>query len=219
VPSEVGIVVFGDVAASRRDSPRSSAWLRRLTGELDDATVEHRLARFGFTQGDELQGLLDRDADPFAVVLRAALADGALTMRWAIAAGAIDRGRGPATQRTGPAFLVAREALAEARRQRGGIAVRSGDPDADSLLAGAAPALTVLLGELTDRQRLVARLLIVDQLRQVEAAQRLGIARPTVSVMAERAHVQEIEGLAGSLRSILWRGIDRWADERDGGRR
>jgi DNA-directed RNA polymerase specialized sigma24 family protein len=130
-------------------------------------------------------------------------------MRWAIAAGAVDRGRGPATQRTGPAFLAAREALSMARRQRGGIAVRSGDADADALLEGAAPALVVLLEELTDRQRVVARLLVVEQLRQVEAAQRLGIARPTVSVMAERAHVREIEGLAGSLRAILAAGMGR----------
>jgi predicted XRE-type DNA-binding protein len=216
VPSEFGIVVFGDVAASRRDATRSSAWLRRLTADLDDATADHRLARFGFTQGDELQGLLDVGGDPFAVILRAALASDALPMRWAIAAGPIDRGRGPATQRTGGAFIAAREALSEARRQRDAIAVRSGDAETDAALAGVAPALAALIGELTDRQRIVARLLIVDALRQVDAATRLGIARPTVSVLAERAHVREIHGLAGSLTALLRAGIARWSGSGNG---
>jgi predicted XRE-type DNA-binding protein len=52
-------------------------------------------------------------------------------------------------------------------------------------------------------------LLLLDGLRQVEAAERLGIARPTVSVLAERAHVREIAGLADALRTLFVQGIDR----------
>lgn len=209
MPIPTGIVVFGDVADSRRDSPRASARLRHLCSELDDVFGAERLARFGFTQGDELQGLLAPTANPFQAVLRAALAEEALRMRWAIAYGSIDRGRGPATQRTGAAFLAARQAIAEARRQRTGISVHSGDPATDAILSDAAPALVVMLDELTDRQRVVGRLLLLDGLRQVEAAERLGIARPTVSVLAERAHVREIAGLADALRTLFVQGIDR----------
>lgn len=211
MPTSTGIVVFGDVADSRSDPPRASSRLRRLCSELDDVFAAERLARFGFTQGDELQGLLASTADPFRAVLHAALADDALPMRWAIAAGSIDRGRGPTTQRTGPAFLTARQAIAEARRLRTGIAVRSGDPDSDRVLAEAAPALMALLDEMTDRQRVVGRLLLLDGLRQADAAERLGIARPTVSVLAERAHVREIAGLAAALQTVLTRGIERVA--------
>jgi DNA-binding CsgD family transcriptional regulator len=207
MPAELGIVVFGDVADSRRDPARSSAWLRRLTTDLDRAYEGLRVARFGFTQGDELQGALRPAADPFEAVLRGALDAQRLPMRWAIAAGFVDPGRGPATQRTGPAFLAARQALAEARRRRNGIVVRSGDPDTDALLADAAPALAVLLDELTDRQREVARLLLVERLRQADVAARLGVARPTVSVAAERAHVRQIAGLARTLRALLVEGI------------
>jgi len=209
VPEEVGIVLFGDVADSRRDSARSSTWLRKITAELDRSYGAERMARFGFTQGDELQGLLRASADPFAAVLRASLDPDYLSMRWAIAAGPIDPGRGPTTQRTGPAFLIARQALAEARRRREELIVRTGDAHVDELLDGAAPALAVLLDELSDRQREVARLMLVLGLRQSEVADRLGVARPTVSVAAERAHVTQIEGLARALKSLLEDGLAR----------
>src|SRR6185369_10193287 len=100
---------------------------------------DERIARFEFTQGDELQGLLAPTADPMTVVLRAALHPKAIPMRWAIVVGEVDPGRGPATQRSGPAFIAARErlGLAVARRER--LAVVSGDPPTDLLLDGLAP--------------------------------------------------------------------------------
>jgi DNA-binding CsgD family transcriptional regulator len=207
----MGVVVFGDVADSRRDSARASSWLRRLTADLDDVYEAERVARFGFTQGDELQGALRSTADPFIAVLRAALDPDGPQMRWAIAAGEIDPGRGPATQRTGTAFLAAREAMGEARRRRESLVVRSGDPATDTTLDDAAPALTALLDELTARQRVVAQLMLVEGLRQADVAARLDVARPTVSVAAERAHVREIGGLARVLRQLLVDGIARAA--------
>jgi DNA-binding CsgD family transcriptional regulator len=207
----MGIVLFGDVADSRRDSARASTWLRTLTTALDRAYGPERLARFGFTQGDELQGVLRTSADPLAAVLRAALDPAALPMRWAIAAGPIDPGHGPTTQRTGQAFLSARDALAEARRRREGLVIRSGAADLDTILDDAAPALAVLLAELSDRQREVARLMLVAGLRQADVAERLAIARPTVSVAADRAHVREIRGLAQALTALLGEGLSRAA--------
>ena len=46
--------------------------------------------------------------------------------------------------------------------------------------------LAALLAELTDRQREVARLLLIEGLRRAEAAERLGVSRATVSVIATR---------------------------------
>ena len=67
----IGLVLFGDVVESRRDSVASTAWLRDLVAELDGTYGDRRLAPFGFTQGDELQGLLAPDADPLDAILRA----------------------------------------------------------------------------------------------------------------------------------------------------
>jgi hypothetical protein len=75
-----GIVLFGDVAASRRDSTRASRWLRLLAAELDRRYAADRLARFGFTQGDELQGLLGLESDPLEGILWACLQPDALSM-------------------------------------------------------------------------------------------------------------------------------------------
>src|SRR5919108_313078 len=102
VRARAGIVLFGDVVASRA-LPRATTWLRALRSQLDDAYGTARLAPFEFTQGDELQGLLVPHADPFEAVLRAGLDPDRLAMRWVIAMGGIDAGRGPATQRTGDA--------------------------------------------------------------------------------------------------------------------
>jgi hypothetical protein len=132
-------------------------------------------------------------------------------MRWAVAAGAIEAGEGPATQWTGPAFLRARELIDLARRRREGLVVRSGDPDTDAILDDVAPVLGLLLDELTDRQRLVGRLLLVDGLRQADAAERLGIARPTVSVAAERAHVRDIDRLRRATLRLLRAGVEATA--------
>jgi DNA-binding NarL/FixJ family response regulator len=126
-------------------------------------------------------------------------------MRWVIVRGSVDPGSGPATQRSGPAFIAARERLAAAATRRERIAVVSGDPETDSLLDGLAPLLGELLADLTDRQRVIARLLLVEGLRRSEAAERLGVSRATVSVGADRAHVRSIGELARVVRTLLVR--------------
>lgn len=199
-----GIVLFGDVVHSRRDPTGSTAWLRTLADELTDTyPTAERLAPFEFTQGDELQGLLAADADPIAAVLRGALHPGTRPMRWVVAAGEIDPGTGPATQRTGPAFLQARERVAEAATRRDGLLMSTGDPAADRLLDDLAPLLAVLLGDLTERQRVIGRLSIVEGLRGSEVATRLKVRRATISVAADRAHLRSIARLADALRTIF----------------
>ncbi len=207
----MALAVFGDVVGSRKAGPASTAWLRALVHELDEAYGHDRLAPFGFTQGDELQGLLARSADPLEAVFRAALREeeGPPAMRWVVAAGTVEPGDGPATERTGPAFLEARSLTSAVRRRRDLLAVRSGDPATDALLEDAAPPLGRLLADLTDRQRLVGRLLLVERLRQSEVADRLDIARPTVSVVADRAHVRDLERLRRVVVSLLRTGIEQ----------
>jgi predicted DNA-binding protein (UPF0251 family) len=204
-----GFVLFGDVVRSRRDPPTSTDWLRALEADLDGAYApEERLAPFGFTQGDELQGLLRLTADPFRAVLRASLHPAARPMRWAIVAGPVDPGEGPATQRTGEAFLAARSLLEVTKARRDRLSIAVGDPSADALLADLAPLLADLLGELTERQREVARLLLVEGLRRSEAAEVLDVSRATISVVADRARVRGIERLTDALRRIIRDGVE-----------
>jgi predicted DNA-binding protein (UPF0251 family) len=204
-----GIVVFGDVVDSRRD-PGASDWLRVLRADLDAAYAEDaRLAPFGFTQGDEVQGLLSLGADPFRAVVLAAFRPEARGLRWAIVAGDVDQGAGPATERTGPAFHAARDAISRARVQRLGLVAVTGDPAADELLADVGPLLPALLGELTGRQREVGRLLLIDGLRQADAAQRLRVSRATVSVIADRARLRHLDRLARALATVFATGIGR----------
>lgn len=202
------IVLFGDVIRSRRDSSGSTAWLRTLVEELETAYPRaHRLADFEFTQGDEIQGLLATPANPVIAVVRAGLHADRRPMRWVVVAGDVDPGRGPATQRTGAAFLRARERLAEAATRRDGLLLSTGDPATDRLLDDLAPLLAELLGDLTGRQRAIGRLLLIEGLRRSEAAERLNVSRATISVAADRAHLRSIGRLAGALASMFESGV------------
>ena len=201
-------VLFGDVVDSRAD-PGASAYLRTLRDELEATYGAGGLAPAGFTQGDELQLLLAPGADPFAAVLRAALHPDARELRWAIVAGDVLAGSGPATERTGPAFIAARELLERAKARREGLLAVTGDAVADALLQDLGPVLAALLAELTDRQREVARLLLIEGLRRAEAAERLGVSRATVSVIATRGRVRHLASLAGALARTFGDGVER----------
>ena len=213
------IVLFGDVIRSRRNATGATTWLRTLTAELEAAAPpESLLAPFEFTQGDELQGLLASDADPLDAVLRASFNPDRSPMRWVIVAGEVDPGTGPATQRTGPAFLRARERLAEAGARRDDLLLSSGDPATDALLDRIAPVLAEMLGDLTKRQMVIGRLLVIDGLRPSEAADRLHITRATVSVVADRAHIRSITRLTSALRELFATGQDASAAGEAAGR-
>jgi DNA-binding CsgD family transcriptional regulator len=202
------IVLFGDVIRSRRDASGSTEWLRTLVQELEKTySPADRLADFEFTQGDEIQGLLVITADPIHAVIRAALHPDRKPMRWVAVAGEVDPGRGPATQRTGTAFLRARELLAEAASRRDGLLLATGHPTTDRLLGDLAPLLAELLGDLTPRQRAIGRLLLVEELRRSEVAERLNVSRATISVAADRAHLRSIARLAGALGTLFMSGI------------
>lgn len=208
-----GICVMGDVVASRGRATAATAWLEHLRDHLEAAYPE-RLAPFDFTQGDEIQGLLPIDADPLGPVLDAILRphappDGVPRMRWVVAAGVIDPGQGPATKRTGPAFLVARGLITRAHRDRDGLRCATGDPFADGLLEQVAPVLASLVDRMTDRQREVLRLQVVDGLLQEEIADRLDVSQPAVSQALARAGARDVARLTAAVRTLLRDGIRR----------
>jgi len=213
--------LFGDVVGSRRDSVGSTAWLRDLVLEFDGAYGDQRLAPFGFTQGDELQGLLAPDADPLAAVLRAALGPGKKRMRWVIVRGEVDPdatgGKAPATERSGPAFVTARSAIEAARTSHERLVILTGRADVDALLADFAPALVDMLDGLTERQRAVARLALIEDLRQSEVADRLKVRRATISVSFSRARVRSLQRLVAGMR-LVYAGSADAATKTEGGR-
>ena len=214
-----GIVLFGDVVGSRRDAEGSATWLRTLCAELEIAfPAAERLAGFGFTQGDELQGLLESGADPFRAILIGALHEAAKPMRWVVTVGPVAPGSGPATERTGAAFVRARETLATAKARRDLLLVRTGEPGADRLLDDLAPVLGEMLADLTSRQREIAWLALVEDLSQAEAAERLDIARATVSVAYRRGHIRSIARLVESLRAVFAAALLALSDEAAPGR-
>ena len=206
----LALVVFGDVIRSRHDAPAATDWLRILAADLNAAYADgERLAPFEFTQGDELQGLVASDSNPLTAILRGTLHAAAIPMRWVVVAGEVDPGRGPATQRSGPAFVAARERLAQANVRRERVSIVSGDTATDDLLHGLGPILGELLADLTRRQREIAWLLLVEGLRRSEAAERLDVSRATISVAADRAHLRSIGELARVLHVLLERSTKR----------
>jgi RNA polymerase sigma factor (sigma-70 family) len=128
-------------------------------------------------------------------------------MRWVAVHGEVVSGEGPATERGGRAFQQARAALEQAKRQRDGLLLVTGDPPMDELLAELAPVLAELLAALTKRQRTVARLALVEGLRQAEVAERLNVSRATISVTYARGGVRSIERLAHAVRTLFAAGV------------
>jgi DNA-binding CsgD family transcriptional regulator len=211
---EMGIVLFGDIVRSRDNAPASTAWLEELCARLDQAYAGQTLAPFEFTQGDEIQGLLATTADPFRAVLDATLREHrggprVPAMRWVVVLGSVDPGTGPATRRTGKAFVTARATLELATRRHDGLLCRTGNQESDALLSGTAPVLAAIIDGMTDRQRLVARLALVEGLRQADIATRLHVSRPTISVSYGRGDVRNVERLLGAVRIIWSQGLSR----------
>ena len=104
--------MFGDVVDSRRD-PGSTAWLRALRADLEAAVSARDAAsrRSGSPRATRSRGCSRPTPTRSSRSSAAALRPDARTLRWAVVAGEVEPGTGPATERTGPAFLAAREAL------------------------------------------------------------------------------------------------------------
>ncbi len=209
----LGICLFGDVVGSRAWPTAATAWLERLRDRFETGCPE-RLAAFEFTQGDEIQGLLPIDADALSLVLDAMVRphegpDAVPRMRWVIAVGRIDPGEGPATKRTGEAFLTARRLITEAHRDGDGLRCATGDAQADALLDDVAPVLASLIDRMTDRQREVLHLQTIERMRQEAIAERLGVSQPAISGLLARAGARDVARLTAAVRTLLTDGSRR----------
>jgi DNA-binding CsgD family transcriptional regulator len=102
-----------------------------------------------------------------------------------------------------PGSAAAFEALKAARAAHEMLVLRTGRADIDRLLADMTPALAGLLGDMTARQRAVARMALLEGLRQSEVARRLGVRRATVSVSFARARIQSLAALVSAIRRVF----------------
>ncbi|MFM2105894.1 MAG: hypothetical protein RL338_926 [Chloroflexota bacterium] len=146
--------------------------------------------------GVETPATIARDGDALRGYLAASLEPHPVLLRWAIVVR-------PAPADEAALLSAARDLLVEARRDRERLAIRTGDTAADALLDALAPLLGDLLVDLTQRQREVARLILVDGLRQSQVAARLGVARATISVMTARGHLRSIARLVTAIRLVV----------------
>jgi DNA-directed RNA polymerase specialized sigma24 family protein len=110
-------------------------------------------------------------------------------------------------------FVAARSAIAEARAGHERLVILTGQPDVDALLANLAPALVDLLDGLTARQRTVARMALIEDMRQSEVADRLNVRRATISVSFNRARVRSLQRLVAGIRRVYASGAgDPWRE-------
>lgn len=201
--ASLGIALLGEAVGPRRDPRSSRGWLARLGHELDDHYGDERLLPFAAAGGVELRGLLRVTADPIAAVLRGALGPEARRMRWAIALGGGESGESLMDEVSGEAFDLARGALERGRRQHDALMLVTSDPAADGLLEALGPVLGDMLARLTARQRTVARLMLVEERRQAEVAEELGVSRATISVNVARSRLRSMARLVAATNAIF----------------
>jgi len=191
------LVMCAGVVGSRVQQERADGFLVRLPVILAAAAGPGVLRPFGLcARGDEVEGALLPGADPFRPIVAAALDPDGLPLRWAVVAG-----EGKAARARAMAELV----QLKARRER--LVVLSGDPGTDALLADLAPLLDALVGDMTARQRDIARRILVEGRRQAAVAAELRVSRATVSVAVARGRVRDLERAMRGLHGLLMGGI------------
>ena len=205
--ANLGIVLLGESVGPRRDPRATRGWLARLGHELDERFRDDRLLPFLAADGVELRGLLRPSADPLAAVLQGALRAEGRRMRWAIAYGSLGELVSLAGEPASEASLLARGALERARRQHDTLVLVTGDHGVDGLLEALGPVLGDMLARLTARQRLVARLMLIDGRRQAEVAEELGVSRATISVNVARSRLRSLSRLISATGAVFAAGI------------
>jgi hypothetical protein len=217
--TEPAIAVIADLVGPKAASNTATAWLDELGGILNEH-FEARgtlVAEFVRARGDELEGLVSLAADPFDAYLFGALGYRAgtavLPTRWAIVAGAVRPGSGPADRRDGLAIWQAQDLIPSLRSQGDyALVMRSSAPQPDANLGKLIPWIHEGVADLTDNQRhlLAHRMRAGDTTLTLERL-RLG-ARVDVSLEAVRktlasTKVRRLDDLIAVARAEFARGI------------
>ncbi len=186
----------GFVLVAERPTPKPGLRapdLATVATEINELYEDTELVfPFRATSSNCIEGRLGPGADPLAAILLGTLAAGP-ELHWTVVADSKQRTDEPSADRRGGVQP----------RAGGRAVVRTGSDHEDRLLEDLLPALFDQLDELTERQRTVVRLALVDGLRQSQVAARLGVKRATVSISFERSHVGSLNRFVSALRRIM----------------
>jgi hypothetical protein len=186
------------LTVDQRRSRGSADQVERLLGWLEDPSLP-TVRRFERTAGDEVQGVLDSPAAAVGLVLDLVRQD-----RWSIGLGVgpVDEPLPTSTRAgSGPAFVLARDAVTRAKSRPTGLAV-SGPALAAADHAQTALDLVAALLQRRSERGWEAVDLAAGGLPQVEVARRLDITKQAVSQRLQAAD-WHLEGPARQLASHL----------------
>ena len=217
--TEPAIAVIADLVGGAAQAATGGPWL----DELGEVLNEHFTARgtliadFARTRGTALEGLISLASDPFDAYLFGSLGYRAgnvvMPTRWAIVAGAVRPGSGPADRRDGMAIRQAQD-LSPALRTRGDYALvlRSGAPQPDANLERLTPWITEGIADLTDNQRslLAHRMRAGDTtltLERMRQGARVDVSLEAVRKTLASTKVRRFDDLIAVARAEFARGI------------
>ncbi|HTE74652.1 MAG TPA: hypothetical protein VK640_15865 [Actinomycetes bacterium] len=186
------------LTVDQRRSRGSADQVERLLGWLEERRLP-TVRRFERTAGDEVQGVLDSPPAAVGLVLDLVRQD-----RWSIGLGVgpVDEPLPTSTRAgSGPAFVLARDAVTRAKSRPTGLAV-SGPALAAAGHAQTALDLAAALVQRRSERGWEAVDLAASGLSQVEVAKRLDISKQAVSQRLQAAD-WHLEGPARQLASHL----------------
>lgn len=189
------------LTVDQRDSSRQPDRVTALLVDL--AAHEESLVRgFERTAGDEVQGVLDDAGQVVDLVLRLVREDA-----WSVGVG-VGTVKEPLPESTragsGPAFVLAREAVNRAKSRPSGLAVEGESADDAQRAQTVLDLLASVLARRSDRGWEAVDLAATG-LNQIEVAERLGISKQAVSQRLQTAdwHLEpDARALASHLLSV-----------------
>lgn len=217
--TEAAISVIADLVGGQTQGLAGTAWLDELAAVLNEHFTARGtlVAEFARARGFTLEGLVSMTGDPLDAYLFGSLGYRAgtsvLPTRWAIVAGAVRPGSGPADRRDGLAIRAAQD-LSPALRAAGDYALilRSGAPQPDANLARLTPWIHEGVADLTDNQRhlLAYRMRAGDTsltLQRLQMGARVDVSLEAVRKTLASTKVRRLDDLIAVARAEFARGI------------
>jgi len=195
VKKEVAVVI-GDLIRSKKIAARAEVQrrLRKTLEKINRTYHDSILARLMVTRGDEFEGVLE-DAKACYVVFEDIERElHPIRIRGGIGVGRIDTEFSEiATEMDGPAFHLAREALARVKGKKSGLLVCSGDQEIDKPLNSILSLFWAVKGGWTERQREVANFYLSHGApTHAEVAEHFGVSQPAITKILSAAHLEAV---------------------------
>jgi hypothetical protein len=189
-------VVIGDLIRSRKIAGRAGVQ-RRLRKTLERINRKYRnsiLARLMLTRGDEFEGVLKDARACYAAFEDIEREIYPVGIRGGIGVGKIDTEFSEVvTEMDGPAFHLAREALAKVRGKKSGLLVCSGNREVDKPLNSILSLYWAVKDGWTARQREVANFYLSRGApTHAEVAKHFRVSQPAITKILSAAHVEAV---------------------------